>query len=357
MDLNGPRSAAAGPPREPPGLESLHLGGGDAGGFTALLELPPTQAVELLHFADPSSQATAVAVAGIGLDVSPPPPPIHSYGASLTFPSNSVLLERAARFSVMANEKQQQNGNVSGETTTTTTSSNSNLDRVKTEPGETDSSSQRLENNRCGKRKELDKKVKGSATKKKSKSSEENEKLPYVHVRARRGQATDSHSLAERARREKINARMKLLQELVPGCDKIQGTALVLDEIINHVQSLQRQVEMLSMRLAAVNPRIDFNLDTLLASENGSLMDGSFNGTAMQLAWPHQVTETEQSFHHRQLQPPQPQQWTYDGLNQPPWGREEDQGHGNEHTSLMAVSENMMVGSASLHPNQVKMEM
>lgn len=24
------------------------------------------------------------------------------------------------------------------------------------------------------------------------------EKLPYVHVRARRGQATDSHSLAER---------------------------------------------------------------------------------------------------------------------------------------------------------------
>ncbi|KAF2620438.1 hypothetical protein F2Q68_00041706 [Brassica cretica] len=110
---------------------------------------------------------------------------------------------------------------------------------------------------------------------------------------------------------------------------------------------------MLSMRLAAVNPRIDFNFDTLLASENGSLMDGSFNGTAMQLAWPHQVTETEQSFHHRQLQlqqPPQPQQWPYDGLNQPAWGREDDQGHGNEHNSLM-------VGSASLHPNQVKMEL
>ncbi|KAF3493836.1 hypothetical protein DY000_02056541 [Brassica cretica] len=355
MDLTGAfgaRSAAVGPCREPPGLESLHIGGGD-GGFTALLELPPTQAVELLHFTDPSlsssSQAAAAAVAGIGLDVSLPPP-LHAYGA-LTFPSNEALMERAARFSVMANEQQQQqNGNVSGETTTTS-SVPSNSDRVKTEPGETDSS-QRLENNRCGKRKELDKKVKGS-TKKKSKSSEENEKLPYVHVRARRGQATDSHSLAERARREKINARMKLLQELVPGCDKIQGTALVLDEIINHVQSLQRQVEMLSMRLAAVNPRIDFNFDTLLASENGSLMDGSFNGTAMQLAWPHQVTETEQSFHHRQLQlqqPPQPQQWPYDGLNQPAWGREDDQGHGNEHNSLM-------VGSASLHPNQVKMEL
>nr|VDC62906.1 unnamed protein product [Brassica rapa] len=404
MDLTGAfgaRSAAVGACREPPGLESLHLGGGD-GGFTALLELPPTQAVELLHFTDPSPSSSQAAVAGVGLDVSPPPPPLHAYGA-LTFPSNAALMERAARFSVMANE--QQNGNVSGETTTTS-SVPSNSDRVKTEPGETDSS-QRLENNRCGigKRKELDKKVKGS-TKKKSKSSEENEKLPYVHVRARRGQATDSHSLAERARREKINARMKLLQELVPGCDKgtdidgkikikvcvcvwgplisgkrnivsntlvwkhgcdtpppprqIQGTALVLDEIINHVQSLQRQVEMLSMRLAAVNPRVDFNLDTLLASENGSLMDGSFNGTAMQLAWPHQVTETEQSFHHRQLQlqqPPQPQQWPYDGLIQPAWGREDDQGHGNEHNSLMAVSENLMVGSASLHPNQVKMEL
>lgn len=28
--------------------------------------------------------------------------------------------------------------------------------------------------------------------------SKGSEKLPYVHVRARRGQATDSHSLAER---------------------------------------------------------------------------------------------------------------------------------------------------------------
>ena len=55
-------------------------------------------------------------------------------------------------------------------------------------------------------------------------------------------------------------------------------------------------------------------------------MDGSFNGTAMQVVWPHQVTETEQSYHHRQLQ--QPQQWPFDGLNQRAWGKEEDQDHG-----------------------------
>lgn len=89
----------------------------------------------------------------------------------------------------------------------------------------------------------------------------------YIHVRARRGQATDSHSLAERVRREKISQRMKLLQDLVPGCNKITGKALMLDEIINYVQSLQQQVEFLSMKLATVNPRLDFSLENLISKE------------------------------------------------------------------------------------------
>ncbi|CAL5028079.1 unnamed protein product [Urochloa decumbens] len=76
----------------------------------------------------------------------------------------------------------------------------------------------------------------------------------YIHVRARRGQATDSHSLAERVRRERISERMEMLQSLVPGCNKITGKALMLDEIINYVQSLQRQVEFLSMKLSTMNP-------------------------------------------------------------------------------------------------------
>jgi len=45
-------------------------------------------------------------------------------------------------------------------------------------------------------------------------------------------------------RREKISERMKYLQDLVPGCNKIAGKAGMLDEIINYVQSLQRQVEV-----------------------------------------------------------------------------------------------------------------
>ncbi|CAN6585255.1 unnamed protein product [Malus baccata var. baccata] len=84
-------------------------------------------------------------------------------------------------------------------------------------------------------------------------------KQDYIHVRARRGQATDSHSLAERARREKISERMKVLQDLVPGCNKVIGKALVLDEIINYIQSLQNQVEFLSMKLEAVNSRVNMN--------------------------------------------------------------------------------------------------
>uniref|UniRef100_A0ACD5XCA4 Uncharacterized protein n=1 Tax=Avena sativa TaxID=4498 RepID=A0ACD5XCA4_AVESA len=90
----------------------------------------------------------------------------------------------------------------------------------------------------------------------------------FIHVRARRGEATDSHSLAERVRREKISQRMKLLQDLVPGCNKVVGKAVMLDEIINYVQSLQRQVEFLSMKLATVNPQLDFNnLPNLLAKD------------------------------------------------------------------------------------------
>lgn len=45
-------------------------------------------------------------------------------------------------------------------------------------------------------------------------------------------------------RREKISEKMKFLQDLVPGCNNITGKASMLDEIINYVQSLQKQVEV-----------------------------------------------------------------------------------------------------------------
>ncbi|KAF5793910.1 putative protein kinase RLK-Pelle-CrRLK1L-1 family transcription factor bHLH family [Helianthus annuus] len=84
------------------------------------------------------------------------------------------------------------------------------------------------------------------STSKKTKNSvklPEPPKQDYIHVRARRGQATGSHSQAERVRREKIEERMKILQDLVPGGNKVTGKAPLLDETINYIQSLQQQVE------------------------------------------------------------------------------------------------------------------
>ncbi|MCO5550710.1 hypothetical protein L7F22_004200 [Adiantum nelumboides] len=65
-------------------------------------------------------------------------------------------------------------------------------------------------------------------------------------VRARRGQATDPHSIAERLRRERIAERMKALQELVPNANKTDKASM-LDEIIDYVKFLQLQVKVLSM--------------------------------------------------------------------------------------------------------------
>ncbi|TVU44538.1 hypothetical protein EJB05_03983 [Eragrostis curvula] len=95
-------------------------------------------------------------------------------------------------------------------------------------------------------------------------------KQDYIHVRARRGQATDSHSLAERARREKISERMKILQDLVPGCNKVIGKASVLDEIINYIQSLQCQVEFLSMKLEAVNAHVSNGVEAFPSKDFGA---------------------------------------------------------------------------------------
>lgn len=228
------------------GEEILSVTSEGGSSFTALLGLPPNQAVELLVQSPETDK-----IASDKLAISephyryPPPPPI--------FPSDIALIDRASKFSVFAAA-----GN-SPESNSTLSNSGSKSLFVKQEPLDSEcnhnsspATSNPLVHQKSTKRKEREKKVKETSKKGKKSANDTSEdggeKLPYVHVRARRGQATDSHSLAERARREKINARMKLLQELVPGCNKISGTAMVLDEIINHVQSLQRQVEVRSRK-------------------------------------------------------------------------------------------------------------
>ncbi|KAG9133489.1 hypothetical protein Leryth_022678 [Lithospermum erythrorhizon] len=126
-------------------------------------------------------------------------------------------------------------------------------------------------------------------------------KQDYIHVRARRGQATDSHSLAERARREKISERTKTLQELVPGCNKVIGKALVLDEIINYVQSLQNQVEFLSMKLEAVNSRVPLNIEGFPVKDFGQQQAFDTSGLAFSTQATRDYRATSPEWLHMQL--------------------------------------------------------
>ncbi|WZZ89067.1 hypothetical protein YC2023_117646 [Brassica napus] len=73
----------------------------------------------------------------------------------------------------------------------------------------------------------------------------------YIHVRARRGQPADSHRLAERV--------------LLPSENRFGSKAVSLDEIVNYVQSLERQVELLYMKLATINPRMESNRNAALS--------------------------------------------------------------------------------------------
>ncbi|KAL2942530.1 Transcription factor UNE12 [Bienertia sinuspersici] len=98
-------------------------------------------------------------------------------------------------------------------------------------------------------------------------------------VRARRGQATDPHSIAERLRRERIAERMKALQELVPSCNKTDRAAM-LDEIVDYVKFLRLQVKVLSMsRLGGAGAVAQLVADVPSSSVEGEGVEGA------QAAW------------------------------------------------------------------------
>ncbi|KAH1227542.1 Transcription factor PIF1 [Glycine max] len=62
----------------------------------------------------------------------------------------------------------------------------------------------------------------------------------------KRSHAAEVHNLSERRRRDRINEKMKALQELIPRCNK-SDKASMLDEAIEYLKSLQLQVQMMSM--------------------------------------------------------------------------------------------------------------
>ncbi|KAJ7949671.1 transcription factor bHLH80-like [Quillaja saponaria] len=69
--------------------------------------------------------------------------------------------------------------------------------------------------------------------------------VPF-RVRAKRGCATHPRSIAERVRRTRISDRIRKLQDLVPNMDKQTNTADMLDEAVEYVKFLQKQIEELS---------------------------------------------------------------------------------------------------------------
>ncbi|XP_024975154.1 transcription factor PIF1-like isoform X2 [Cynara cardunculus var. scolymus] len=67
----------------------------------------------------------------------------------------------------------------------------------------------------------------------------------------KRSRAAEVHNLSERRRRDRINEKMKALQELIPRCNK-SDKASMLDEAIEYLKSLQMQVQMMSMGCSMV---------------------------------------------------------------------------------------------------------
>ncbi|KAG8498792.1 hypothetical protein CXB51_005696 [Gossypium anomalum] len=108
---------------------------------------------------------------------------------------------------------------------------------------------------------EIDRAKGGQTSTKTAKDSPENQQKQSMMINKTRGKqgcpashppkknTSIVHWLIPQVRREKISERMEVLQDLVPGCSKVTGKAVMLDEIINYVQSLQRQVEVLEQNL------------------------------------------------------------------------------------------------------------
>ncbi|KAE8725754.1 Transcription factor bHLH85 [Hibiscus syriacus] len=64
-------------------------------------------------------------------------------------------------------------------------------------------------------------------------------------TRASRGSATDPQSLYARKRRERINERLRILQNLVPNGTKVDISTM-LEEAVHYVKFLQLQIKLLS---------------------------------------------------------------------------------------------------------------
>ncbi|KAI9081033.1 hypothetical protein K1719_037013 [Acacia pycnantha] len=69
---------------------------------------------------------------------------------------------------------------------------------------------------------------------------------PARGTSSKRSRAAEVHNLSERRRRDRINEKMRALQELIPNCNKVDKASM-LDEAIEYLKTLQLQVQIMSM--------------------------------------------------------------------------------------------------------------
>lgn len=65
---------------------------------------------------------------------------------------------------------------------------------------------------------------------------------------SKRTRAAEVHNLSERRRRDRINEKMRALQELIPNCNKVDKASM-LDEAIEYLKTLQLQVQVMFLAL------------------------------------------------------------------------------------------------------------
>ncbi|OEL14962.1 Transcription factor PIF1, partial [Dichanthelium oligosanthes] len=82
-------------------------------------------------------------------------------------------------------------------------------------------------------------------------------KSPQKMTTTRRSRAAEVHNLSERRRRDRINEKMRALQELIPHSNKTDKASM-LDEAIEYLKSLQLQVQMMWMGTGISAPPVMF---------------------------------------------------------------------------------------------------
>ncbi|CAK7348553.1 unnamed protein product [Dovyalis caffra] len=76
---------------------------------------------------------------------------------------------------------------------------------------------------------------------------EEEEPVPARGTAGSKRKRAEVHNPCERRRRDKINKKMRALQDLIPNSNQVDKASM-LDEAIDHIRSLQLQIQIMSMR-------------------------------------------------------------------------------------------------------------